>query len=51
MHPGERHWRAGVTGFVLAQLPPRPARVLEIGCGDSGEIQATSFRFVGEART
>jgi SAM-dependent methyltransferase len=37
MHPGERHWRASVTGFVLAQLPPRPARVLEIGCGD-GEL-------------
>jgi SAM-dependent methyltransferase len=26
-----------VTEFVLANLPPRPARVLEVGCGD-GEL-------------
>jgi SAM-dependent methyltransferase len=37
MRPGERHWRASVAGFVLGQLPPPPARVLEIGCGD-GEL-------------
>jgi SAM-dependent methyltransferase len=37
VQPGERHWRASVSGFVLAQLPPRPARVLEIGCGN-GEL-------------
>jgi hypothetical protein len=26
------------TGFVLAQLPPPPARVLEVGCGDEGGV-------------
>jgi 2-polyprenyl-3-methyl-5-hydroxy-6-metoxy-1,4-benzoquinol methylase len=24
--------------FVLSQLPPAPARVLEIGCGDAGGV-------------
>jgi SAM-dependent methyltransferase len=37
MQPGEQHWQASVAGFVIAQLPVRPARVLEIGCGD-GEL-------------
>jgi methyltransferase family protein len=26
------------TGFVLSQLPPPPARVLEVGCGEEGGI-------------
>jgi len=26
------------TAFVLQELPPAPARVLEIGCGDSGGV-------------
>jgi len=26
------------TGFVLQELPPPPARVLEIGCGDAGGV-------------
>ena len=26
------------TGFVLAQLPPPPARVLEVGCGEEGGV-------------
>jgi methyltransferase family protein len=26
------------TAFVLAHLPPPPARVLEIGCGDAGGV-------------
>ncbi len=26
------------TGFVLAHLPPPPARVLEVGCGDLGGL-------------
>jgi SAM-dependent methyltransferase len=37
MQPGERHWQASVAEFVFAHLPARPARVLEIGCGD-GEL-------------
>jgi SAM-dependent methyltransferase len=37
IRPGERHWQASVAGFVIAHLPPRPASVLEIGCGD-GEL-------------
>jgi SAM-dependent methyltransferase len=34
-----RPWEAGVgvEGFVRSQLPPPPARVLEVGCG-SGEL-------------
>lgn len=29
-----REWEADTRRFVLAHLPDRPARVLEIGCGD-----------------
>lgn len=29
-----REWEAGTRRFVLACLPDRPVRVLEIGCGD-----------------
>jgi hypothetical protein len=29
---------ADFTAFALAQLPPAPARVLEVGCGDEGGI-------------
>jgi SAM-dependent methyltransferase len=35
MTPDER-WLAAVWPFVSAQLPPAPARVLEIGCGPLG---------------
>jgi len=28
----------GFTEFVLHHLPPAPARVLEIGCGDRGGV-------------
>lgn len=28
----------GFTAFVLQELPPPPARVLEIGCGDAGGV-------------
>lgn len=28
----------GFTAFVLHHLPPAPARVLEIGCGDAGGV-------------
>src|ERR1043166_9295029 len=28
----------GFTGFVLQELPPAPARVLEVGCGDEGGV-------------
>jgi 2-polyprenyl-3-methyl-5-hydroxy-6-metoxy-1,4-benzoquinol methylase len=27
--------------FVLEQLPPPPARVLEVGCGEEGGLVAT----------
>ncbi|HET6174343.1 MAG TPA: class I SAM-dependent methyltransferase [Gaiellales bacterium] len=33
--PGER-WLASLLPFVRAQLPPAPARVIEIGCGTLG---------------
>src|SRR5947209_1193233 len=29
-----------LAGFVLAQLPPRPARVLEVGCGEGDLARA-----------
>src|SRR5437763_6012642 len=28
----------GFTDFVLHHLPPAPARVLEVGCGDRGGV-------------
>lgn len=28
----------GFTAFVLQELPPAPARVLEVGCGDEGGV-------------
>jgi ubiquinone/menaquinone biosynthesis C-methylase UbiE len=43
MQAAERHWQASVAGFVLAHLPSRPARVLEIGCGD-GELALAMAR-------
>ena len=35
MTPHER-WLAAVWPFVRGQLPPAPARVLEVGCGKLG---------------
>ena len=35
MKPHER-WLAAVWPFVRGQLPPAPARVLEVGCGKLG---------------
>jgi hypothetical protein len=29
-------WLAAVSPFVQAQLPPPPARVVELGCGSHG---------------
>ncbi|WP_158558066.1 hypothetical protein [Spongiactinospora gelatinilytica] len=29
-------WLAAMWPFVLANLPPAPARILEIGCGPAG---------------
>ncbi|CAN5243991.1 hypothetical protein BH20ACT9_BH20ACT9_01730 [soil metagenome] len=34
MDESSREWEAGTRRFVLAHLPGRPARVLEIGCGE-----------------
>ena len=31
-------WHLGFATFVLSQLPPVPARVLEIGCGRAGGV-------------
>src|SRR5438477_4148451 len=31
----------GFTEFVLHHLPPAPARVLEVGCGDRGGVVST----------
>jgi SAM-dependent methyltransferase len=40
-----------VGTFVLSQLPPPPARVLEIGCGEQGglvaELRAAGYEAVG----
>jgi SAM-dependent methyltransferase len=33
---GDQRWLASVWPFVRAQLPPAPARVLELGCGTLG---------------
>lgn len=45
------HWLSATWPFVLAQLPPAPATVLEIGCGSAGgfvpELVRAGYRATG----
>jgi 2-polyprenyl-3-methyl-5-hydroxy-6-metoxy-1,4-benzoquinol methylase len=43
MRENERRWAAGVERYVLGNLPDRPARVLEVGCG-GGELAVAMDR-------
>jgi hypothetical protein len=68
-HPGHEHaadriWLAASWPFVRGQLPPPPARVIELGCGslgghvpallragyDAGQIRAGCLRYAGRVR-
>lgn len=49
--PAARRWLATQWRFVRAQLPPAPARVVEVGCGPHGgfvpALQAAGYDAIG----